>query len=748
MDDHLRISEEHVRIENLRGIIIHLDEVLTMSAKMAAATNDLKWEKRYRKYEIELDAAIKEAIAISSSILDDKSARMTDSANIKLVAMENQAFELISQNRAFDALTVLNSDEYNKQKVIYSKGMAQLDKSLHFYINAENIHLKSNFKIILIAILIVFPLLMVGWIYVFRIVNRWEAVIAKSNIILEERTRELALLNRSLDNKVIERTKELEYSKTQAIKMKETAERAKQKAEQSEKAIFQKSFMLGERIKELNCLIEISKLKERMDIPFEGFLRSVVDLIPPAWQYPDITAAKISINGTIGTTDDFGKTDFIQSSDIMAAGSKIGIIEVCYLKEKAEFDEGPFLKEERHLLDTIAREIADYYTRLEVNKALSASTARYMAMINTVPAIMYIEDIDHCFVEVNQAFCDFVGKPRDEIIGKNVLDLFPEDIAEQYHQDDKIAMDEDRTITSQEKAILISGKQIKWIASTKVPLHDRQGSVEGVVGLIQDVTENHFSREQLMQTDKLAAIGTLAAGVAHEINNPIGFINSNLNTMDKYLQVINKYVKPAESPDTEEQNQISEIMDDFKDAIAESMEGTERVKKIVADLKSFSRVDKVEKDYACINEGLESTLNIVWNELKYKCTVEKDFGNIPEISCMANQLNQVFMNLLINAGQAISESGTIYIKTWAEYKNIFISIRDTGQGIPPEKISRIFEPFFTTKDVGKGTGLGLSLSYDIIQKHGGDINVHSDLGIGTEFIISLPMEGRLEEQHA
>jgi two-component system NtrC family sensor kinase len=281
-----------------------------------------------------------------------------------------------------------------------------------------------------------------------------------------------------------------------------------------------------------------------------------------------------------------------------------------------------------------------------------------------------------------------------------------------------------------------------------VPIHDSQGLVAGVAGLIQDVTEHHLSREQLIQTDKLAAIGTLAAGVAHEINNPMGFINSNLNTMEKYLKRIRTYIDGIEGQNEDDRQRINEIATDFGDAIGESLEGANRVKKIVADLKSFSRVDRAQEEYANINEGLESTLNIVWNELKYKCKVEKDFGELPEIYCIPNQINQVFMNLLMNAGQAIKESGVISIKTWADEKNIYVSIKDTGFGISDENLKKVFEPFFTTKEVGKGTGLGLSLVYDIIRKHGGNIDVNSEVGVGTEFTVSLPMEGILEKQYA
>ena len=274
------------------------------------------------------------------------------------------------------------------------------------------------------------------------------------------------------------------------------------------------------------------------------------------------------------------------------------------------------------------------------------------------------------------------------------------------------------------------------------PVHDSNGDIIAIAGLVQDITDRHENRERLIQADKLAAIGTLAAGVAHEINNPMGFIGSNLNTMTKYVGKIKQFIEKNHSCDIDELNSIKEILDDFGDAIEESIEGATRVKKIVTDLKSFSRVDHAEKCHASLNDCLESTLNIVWNELKYKCKVEKDFGDLPDLYCVPNQLNQVFLNMFVNAGHAIEDrGGIIRIRTWADEEQMYVSIRDNGVGMTKQNINRIFDPFFTTKDVGKGTGLGLSLAFDIIKKHGGAIDVTSELGVGTEFIINLPLEG-------
>lgn len=260
----------------------------------------------------------------------------------------------------------------------------------------------------------------------------------------------------------------------------------------------------------------------------------------------------------------------------------------------------------------------------------------------------------------------------------------------------------------------------------------------------------------ILQQDKMASIGQLAAGVAHDINNPIGFVYSNLEELRTYLARLKSFIELQQStlgrvssgPLLEEVQQqyreldIERILSDLDIMIAESLEGTERVRNTVQNLRNFSRIDDVAYKLADIHDCLESTINITGNEFKYKAEVKRDYGEIPAILCYPQQLNQVFMNLIINAAQAIEKRGEITIRTWAFEKSVYVSLSDTGNGIAPEALSRIFEPYFTTKEVGEGTGLGLSITYDIIKKHRGDISVESEVGLGTTFTIRLPFDRR------
>jgi len=298
----------------------------------------------------------------------------------------------------------------------------------------------------------------------------------------------------------------------------------------------------------------------------------------------------------------------------------------------------------------------------------------------------------------------------------------------------------------------------RMVSDRTAALQKSKGEFEQMLARLKD-TQSH-----MIQSEKMASIGQLAAGVAHEINNPTGFVSSNLKTLADYEKdlgtLIREYRRLVEDlKDTatkenrlaalseqvarivalEDEIDIDFILGDMKNLIEESREGTERIKKIVLDLKDFAHPGEDKLQSADINQCLESTLNVVWNELKYKATVTKAYGDLPIMQCYPHQLNQVFMNLLINAAQAIQKKGEIKIATRAEDGHVEIEISDTGSGIADKNLPKIFEPFFTTKDVGKGTGLGLNVSYNIIKKHNGTIDVKSTVGQGTTFRIQIPL---------
>jgi signal transduction histidine kinase len=273
-------------------------------------------------------------------------------------------------------------------------------------------------------------------------------------------------------------------------------------------------------------------------------------------------------------------------------------------------------------------------------------------------------------------------------------------------------------------------------------------------GLNRKLTE---TQGQLMQSEKMASIGQLAAGVAHEINNPIGFVYSNLAVLKQYVEeiftVLSVYERiertlPRDHPELEhlqvlkQRVELDYLRGDTEALLAETLGGVARVKKIVQDLRDFSHLDEAEWQRTDLHQCLDNTLNMLAHEIKYKVNVLKDYGAVPLINCLPFQLSQVFVNLLMNATQSIEAQGTIIIRTGLDGDNVWVTVSDTGKGIEAANLHRVFEPFFTTKPVGVGTGLGLAVSYGIIQRHGGSIEVASELGCGATFTIRLPLDGK------
>lgn len=330
------------------------------------------------------------------------------------------------------------------------------------------------------------------------------------------------------------------------------------------------------------------------------------------------------------------------------------------------------------------------------------------------------------------------------------------------------------------------GPRGRWLFFTAAPLKNSRGEVVGAIETLQDISERRraeeslkvawfevernvaqrtkelaIANERLVQNEKLASIGQLAAGVAHEINNPIGYIFSNFGMLEEYLksifEMLSAYEKVehlcsdeklrAEITEKYKELDIDFLKQDLPNLMKESREGIERVRKIVQDLKDFSHIDsRLDWQLCNLYQGIESTLNVVNNEVKYKADVVKEFADLPLVQCIPSQINQVILNLLVNAAHSMgTKRGLIHIRTGCDEQHVWIEVQDNGSGIPKDVVPRIFEPFYTTKPVGQGTGLGLSLSYGIVQKHHGEITLNTELGVGTTFRVTLPISQSEDE---
>ncbi len=433
--------------------------------------------------------------------------------------------------------------------------------------------------------------------------------------------------------------------------------------------------------------------------------------------------------------------------------------------------------------------------------ALRESENRFKELAENISALIWITNANHVPIFCNHFWFATFNLQADTLTREQWLNrIHPEDrdnVTQTYIR----AAEELSKFKIQYRVLNTSGK-ITWIYETAVPRVRKNNSFAGLMGCGMDITSQkqaetvlarsnaqleekvekrtqelikinktlEFEKNQqlllnsqlqeaqmhLLQSEKMASIGQLAAGVAHEINNPIGYINSNLSSLKHYvdnlLALVAIYEKvETTGNDTDQLEQIKSfkqkidldfLKTDVLDLLEESHEGATRVKKIIQDLKDFSHLGGDDDwQWADLHVGLETTLNIVNNEIKYKAKVVKEFGNLPEVKCLPHQLNQVFMNLLINAAHAIEDKGIITLRTGTENDRVWVEISDTGKGIASKHLSKIFDPFFTTKPVGKGTGLGLSVSYSIIQRHQGEIQLNSQIGQGTSFRIVLPING-------
>jgi PAS domain S-box-containing protein len=402
----------------------------------------------------------------------------------------------------------------------------------------------------------------------------------------------------------------------------------------------------------------------------------------------------------------------------------------------------------------------DITERREAQAALVASEARARALIDSSPVPMAVSDRHERITFINPAFTLAFGYLPEDIPTTSQwwTKAYPDPV---YRQ---------RVMTAWEGEIARVQRIGDAFRPLEVQIRGKDGSPRNVLASVSwfaadvdgsflvtmlDITERKRMERQVLQSEKLASIGLLAAGVAHEINNPIGYVNSNLGSLKRLVEDLLTVIEAYESVEmnrgtprelwaevdaVKARVDLDYLRTELPSLLADSDEGLRRVKRIVKGLKDFahtSAVDAWQPDD--LIQGLESTLNVVWNELKYTCEVHKEYVELPRVDCVLAQLNQVFMNLLVNAAQAIEGHGVITLRTGRADNEVWVEVADTGCGISAENMAHIFDPFFTTKEVSKGTGLGLSVSHGIIERHHGRIEVQSELGKGTTMRICLPI---------
>jgi PAS domain S-box-containing protein len=325
---------------------------------------------------------------------------------------------------------------------------------------------------------------------------------------------------------------------------------------------------------------------------------------------------------------------------------------------------------------------------------------------------------------LNEAMARLFGVPRRQLVGSSVIDAISENV-----------LDPPREVRELEcKVVPRSGPPIPVSISTTIQT-DKLGLPEGVVLVARDLREVVALRNRLMTSGRLAAVGELAAGIAHEINNPITYVRTNLSVLREHWSVVRKALANVETPDP-----LEEVISEGEDLIDESLEGVDRAAGIVRDVREFSHAGTQVLEMADVNELLDQTLRVARLQIPKGARIDKRLGDLPLIPCQPQRIKQVLMNLILNAAQAIEGNGSIRLATQHMDGEVVIRIEDDGCGIPDEFIDRIFDPFFTTKPVGVGTGLGLAIAFGIIEQHGGEIAVRSKLNEGTSIRAHLPVD--------
>jgi two-component system, NtrC family, sensor kinase len=433
----------------------------------------------------------------------------------------------------------------------------------------------------------------------------------------------------------------------------------------------------------------------------------------------------------------------------------------------------------RRLRSELERQLAE--TRA-TEEALRESEVFYHSLVESLPQSILRKDVQGRFTFCNTNFSNELGRTPPEVLGKDDFAFFPPELASKYRDDDAAVMEANRPLETVEEHETPGGK-VTYVQVTKTPIRDAEGAVIGIQGIFWDVTERKRGEEQLqaqnlllremaeserrahealkvtqsrlVQAEKLAGLGQMVAGVAHEINNPLAFVSNNVAVLQRDLaelvEILGLYERGEDALAEVDVDLVDEIRDrrervDLDYTLANlprlldrTRDGLGRIQQIVKDLRVFARLDEGILNEVDLNEGVSSTITIVQGHAKKKrVQIEKDLGELPAMTCYGAKLNQVVMNLVMNAIDACPEGGTVTVRTRAEEDGVRLDVIDTGTGIDPEIRERIFDPFFTTKPVGVGTGLGLSISYGIVQDHGGKIEVESSPGKGSRFTVRLP----------
>ncbi len=517
-----------------------------------------------------------------------------------------------------------------------------------------------------------------------------------------------------------------------------------------ESSFNEKTHKLSERIKELNCLYGISALLEKEGMSSDRRLQDIVNCIPPAWQYPGLTCACITLDSRVVKTSNFKKTVWTQQSDIRTKGKKVGSVDVYYIEPLPQLFEGPFLKEERFLLNVIAERLSGFF---EKNKFQEEN--KYLASIieNCDDAIVG-KSLDGTIQSWNTSAARIYGYSEDEAVGRNISMLGSPDqkkefltILKNLKHGSQIEHFETQRLTKDDRRI--------YVSLSISPIKNSNGVITGASTIARDITKWKMLEEetkkqswQLVQADKMISLGTLVAGVAHEINNPLNLLMFNIPIIRDVLKDFLSQLKEMACSDS--QRKFGGLPSAYLDETLMQMfldmdNAASRIAKTVGGLKDFAKKsDFTDIKPLQISTVTESAVRLAQTSIR-KNGVDLELAlrqDLPQIQGNAHSIEQAVINLITNAMLAVEKnSGKIKVSTGLMKKknDVYISVSDNGPGIDSAIADTIFDPFVTSRQNSGGTGLGLSISYNIVKDHGGDITFDTGKEKGTIFMIRLPI---------
>jgi len=395
---------------------------------------------------------------------------------------------------------------------------------------------------------------------------------------------------------------------------------------------------------------------------------------------------------------------------------------------------------------------AEASCRQDLATALANERTLLRTMIDLIPAFIYAKDAQSRFTACNKLVAARMGVTPEAAVGKSDFDFFAREMAEKFFADEQALLASGKPLVNCEELVFdkLSGTN-RVILTSKVPLHDANGNVTGIVGTGFDITERKAAEERMASSDRLESIGRLAAGVAHEINTPVQYLNDSVSFIREGVGELLAYIDKLHASLPQKPEDIDDVdylREELPPALTRVAEGLARIAEIVRSMKHFSHADQREMSEVDLNASIASTLVIARSEYRDCADIETDYAPLPPVTCHGGQINQVVLNLVVNSADAISDfvkqhggRGRITLRTALEGDHVLITIADTGGGIPEAIQARIFDPFFTTKEVGRGTGQGLSIVRSTVVKgHGGQLDFVSEMGKGTTFYVRLPVK--------